>query len=255
MEYHYTYRITNIEQKKHYYGVRTCTLLPIHDLGKKYFSSSSDKLFLQEQKDAPHVFRYKIIRIFKTREEALLFEVKLHNKFDVDTNPNFYNKAKQTSSGFFYSNKGSTFSDEHREKLSIKNKNKSAETRLSISQKVKKDWETMSEQKRKEKCEAISNSLKGKPQPEWKNKKQSERMSGSKNSKAKIIHIYNNYNELIYECYGNFKSICIDNNLPFTSLRKSYVKNGIPIYKTKRSRIEAEKRGWLQYEGWYAIEI
>lgn len=41
-KYHYVYRITNKVENKHYYGSRSSNVPPIEDIGKKYFSSSSD---------------------------------------------------------------------------------------------------------------------------------------------------------------------------------------------------------------------
>lgn len=99
-KYHYTYRITNIVEHKHYYGVRSSKLHPSQDLGIKYFSSSSNKEFISEQVSNPENFKYKIIKIFETREEAIALEIKLHAKFNVGVNESFYNKAKQTSVGF-----------------------------------------------------------------------------------------------------------------------------------------------------------
>jgi hypothetical protein len=104
--YHYVYRITNIVGKKHYYGVRTSKIHPSQDLGIKYFSSSKDNAFKQDQKDNPSHYKYKVVQIFSFRELAVQREVDLHNKFDVgnnvdiDGNKKFYNKTKQTSTGF-----------------------------------------------------------------------------------------------------------------------------------------------------------
>lgn len=253
--FHYVYRITNKNVNKHYYGSRSSKILPHLDLGIKYFSSSKDKDFLKEQKEFREKFKYKVIKQFETRKEALLFEIKLHEKFEVDINPNFYNKSKQTTVGFFYSNQGVKFSESHKEKIAFKSRNKSEKCKRLISEKVRKDWETMSNEKRIKKCEAISKALTGKPQPEWKNKQHSERMSGSGNSKAKIIHIFDNLDNLVFKCHGNFKKVCLENSLPHVSLRKSHINNGARLFKSFRSKLEAEKRGWLQYKDWYAIEI
>lgn len=96
---HYTYRITNVIQNKHYYGVRTSDN-PAKDLGIKYFSSSKDKDFIKDQKQNPQNYKYKIIRTYKTRKEAIRLEIKLHNKFNVGVNESFYNRSKQTSTGW-----------------------------------------------------------------------------------------------------------------------------------------------------------
>jgi hypothetical protein len=136
MKYHYVYRITNLSSGKHYYGSRSSDILPENDLGIQYFSSSHDKLFIFEQKKHPHQFRYKIVKKCKTRKEALVYEIKLHNKFQVDTNDKFYNKSKQTSNGFTYDSTGYVFTDEHRKKLSEAQRNRSPiseETRKKLS--------------------------------------------------------------------------------------------------------------------------
>ena len=100
MKHHYVYRITNKEENKHYYGVRSSKVEPRLDLGIKYFSSSTDKEFISLQKKKPEIFRYKVIKTLNTRKDAIEMEIKLHNKFDIAKNENFYNRAKQTSSGF-----------------------------------------------------------------------------------------------------------------------------------------------------------
>lgn len=73
---------------------------PTQDLGIKYFSSSSDKEFINEQKLNPDNFKYKVIKIFETREEANLLESKLHKKFEVHKNTNFYNRYTSNSKTF-----------------------------------------------------------------------------------------------------------------------------------------------------------
>lgn len=136
MKYHYVYRITNLFSAKHYYGSRSSNVLPENDLGVKYFSSSHDKSFLAEQKNNPSQFRYKIIKKCNTRDEALAYEIKLHNKFQVDVNDKFYNKSKQTSTGFTYDSTGYVFTDEHRKKLSEAQRKRppiSEETRKKLS--------------------------------------------------------------------------------------------------------------------------
>jgi hypothetical protein len=99
--YHYLYRITNIIENRHYYGSRTChKLTPQEDLGIRYFSSSTDKDFIQDQKQNPQNYRYKVIIITKTREKATTLEQKIQQYFDVGKNMTFYNKAIQTSKNY-----------------------------------------------------------------------------------------------------------------------------------------------------------
>jgi len=98
---HYVYRITNTKLNKHYYGTRTSkNKTPEEDIGIYYFSSSKDKDFIKDQKENPQDYKYKVIKKFNTRKEALKLEIKLHNKFNVGINESFYNRSKQSSSKF-----------------------------------------------------------------------------------------------------------------------------------------------------------
>jgi len=98
--FHYTYSIQNIITQKRYIGVRTSLIEPYEDLGYKYFSSSTDVEFVNEQKINPINFIYDVIGIFNSRKEAVTHEIELHNFYDVAKNKNFYNKVKQTTTGF-----------------------------------------------------------------------------------------------------------------------------------------------------------
>lgn len=134
--YHYVYRITNVKLNKHYYGKRSSSKPPKQDLGVVYFSSSRDKEFKKDQQLNPTHYKYKVILETKSSDRALKYEIRLHNKFNVGVNPNFYNKAKQTATGFStYGTKatektrkklskaltGRTFSEEHKAKISKSN--------------------------------------------------------------------------------------------------------------------------------------
>ncbi len=100
--FHYLYRITNIVEQKYYYGIRTPpkNITPQEDLGIKYFSSSKDKYFREDQKKHPENYKYKIVAIKKTRKEIINLEIFLHEKFNVGLNSKFYNRSKQTSNGY-----------------------------------------------------------------------------------------------------------------------------------------------------------
>jgi len=115
-KYHFVYRITNTYINKHYYGIRTSEITPKKDLGITYFSSSSDKEFIKDQKENPQNYKYKVLKVFSTREEAIEMEIMLHKKFDIGINEKFYNKAKQTSKGFDTS--GIKLSEDHKKHIS-----------------------------------------------------------------------------------------------------------------------------------------
>jgi hypothetical protein len=117
-KYHYTYRITNVVEKKYYYGVHSCNCLPKEDIGVKYFSSSKNKAFKDDIKENPQNYKYKVVKIFSTRKEALEHEIFLHAKFNVGVNKKFYNGAKQTSTGFDTTGLG-VYIDEYDNKILI----------------------------------------------------------------------------------------------------------------------------------------
>ena len=96
---YYVYRITCIHptsHQKYYYGYRSCDCDPKDDIylsSSKYVKNSIKLYGIQ-------FFKKKIIKIFKNRIDALGFEIFLHEKFDVDVNPLFFNKSKQSKFGF-----------------------------------------------------------------------------------------------------------------------------------------------------------
>lgn len=113
---YYVYRITNVVEKKHYYGKRKTKKFPKNDLGYSYLSSSTDKEFIKDQRNNKTNYKYKIIKVCNNAEEATKLEIKLHSKFNVGLNPSFYNKVKQTSTKFDAT--GLHISPEHKAKIS-----------------------------------------------------------------------------------------------------------------------------------------
>lgn len=116
--YHYVYRITNIVDKKYYYGKRSTKYSPDKDLGIRYFSSSRDQEFQKDQRSNKGNYKYKVIKICSSVQEALELEVRLHAKFDVGNHPSFYNRCKQTSTKF--DTTGLVYTDEQREMCRIR---------------------------------------------------------------------------------------------------------------------------------------
>lgn len=96
----YVYRITNTVENRYYYGSRKYNPDIGYDIGITYFSSSTDKKFIQDQLANPGNYKYKVICCFDDNTKALNLEVRLHKRFDVKNNPAFYNLANQTSKGF-----------------------------------------------------------------------------------------------------------------------------------------------------------
>jgi group I intron endonuclease len=127
--------------------------------------------------------------------------------------------------------------------------------RKACSDSTKKQWKKRTKEEIISVSRAISEANKGRIEPEWKKEKHRVRMTGAGNSKAKKINIYDENNNLKYECNGNFKKVCIENNLPHNALRKSHNSKGLPIIQTNRSLLMAKEKGWTNFIGWYALEI
>lgn len=103
-KYNYTYRITEISTGMQYIGVRSSSIDPIYDIGVKYFSSSSNKEFIKNQKQNRSDYLYEVICIFYSRDEANMHEIYLHNLYNVHINENYINRSKSTSSKFLCNN-------------------------------------------------------------------------------------------------------------------------------------------------------
>jgi len=109
-----------------YIGVRTCKNQP--DCDNNYWGSSK---YIPD--DIKETGIKTILKVFSTREEAVLHEIELHNMYDVARNNKFWNRSKQTSTVFDTSgtklteeqkvrcgdsNRGRTFTEEHRNNIS-----------------------------------------------------------------------------------------------------------------------------------------
>lgn len=133
MEYHYVYQILNKHNGKKYIGLRSSSIKPELDLGHKYFSSSTDLSFLEDQRSNPEFYEYEILKNFDNRKDAALYEIELHTKYNVGISEEFYNKCNATTTMFDV--KGTTLSDEHREKIgkAVKGRIFTEETRKRMS--------------------------------------------------------------------------------------------------------------------------
>lgn len=126
-KYHYVYIIKDNINHKNYIGMRSCTCLPKEDT--KYWSSSKHLKEIMH-KVGLHNFSKEILSIWETRHQALAEEVRLHETHDVANNEQFYNLAKQTSTGF-------TTSDEiHKKSVKIRKRNGSYEKQKTLLKKI-----------------------------------------------------------------------------------------------------------------------
>jgi hypothetical protein len=115
---HYTYFLTAKEPfngMKYYIGVRSCKSSPEED---KYMGSSK---IIKRNKVA--VDKH-ILATWNSRKEAVSHEILLHECFDVALNKEFFNQAKQTSTGFDTTGieppiKGKKLSFKSREKIRL----------------------------------------------------------------------------------------------------------------------------------------
>ena len=119
-KYHYTY-YSYEEWGMGYFGSRSCDCLPEEDIN--YFGSFKDKNFKPTQKTI-------LKDDYETRVDAIEDEIILHNFYQVDKNPHFANKARQKTTGFYYSAKGVVRTEEYKQKMSERLKGR----------KIKPEW-------------------------------------------------------------------------------------------------------------------
>ena len=250
-KYHYTYRITNILLKMYYYGVRSTNLLPKDDIGIKYFSTSTNKEFIRDQKENPQNYHYKVIKNFNTREEATALEIKLHEKFNVKLHEKFYNRANQTSTGF--DTTGVPQSDIAKEKNRVAHtgKNSSCYGKYLTKEHKKKISESSKGKKKSEKHKENQR----KPKTSEHKMNMSIAKKGKNSPRAKVFKIYDSNGLLEYTTEGNFKQVCEDNNLPYRTFQKSIGENCTPIYTnlTPMALSRIENSGNDKYIGWYIV--
>ena len=82
--------------RRGYIGKRECDCLPEEDV--TYFGSYRDKTFKPTEKI--------VLETFNTLSEVLEAEILLHEFYQVDKNPHFANRAKATSTAFYFSASG-----------------------------------------------------------------------------------------------------------------------------------------------------
>lgn len=217
--YHYVYRITNIVENMYYYGVHSCNCEPKYDIGVKYFSSSSVAEFISDQKSNRANYKYKIIKLFSTREEANQYELKLLYKFKANTNKKFYNRA-------IYCNN------------SLHSDGRIQPNQVLCVNKITGESALVSQDEFDNNANLVGVNY--------------GKISCSDNPNANIVQIFNHKHELIYTFNGNFnKSSNI--SIPYPAFSLSYKNGGKPLGLTKQSRTELRKNCFHSFIGWYAL--
>lgn len=226
---YYVYRVTDLTLNEHYYGSRIAKQTNILEDFASYCTSSKRKNIIKENYNN---YKVKIIKTFTNQDEMLLYESFLHDYFNVKIKGNsFFNEANQTPFGF-YSSKTYIRSNKIKEEHSLFQNSLKKGTNLTNAQNAGlKTSKTM---------QRLGTTV------------------GSKNPRALKINIFDNNNNLIYECNGNLKEVCKNNKLPFSAFRTSYL-NAEKVYETVTSKGGAIKqlkaKGYYRYKDWYAIKF
>lgn len=262
---YYVYRVTNLITQKYYYGTRIQKENDILDDFWSYCTSSCEKENIKLNK---HEYTVKIIKKFDNYNDCVLYEAFLHQLFRVNKNCKFFNKAMQNPFHFIPDRRGMIncltidnipcyiSSDEYQNNRD-KYKSYSSGKVTCYDNENQKYVQIPSEEYYSNLDQYSSMMQKNKFSNESKEKmKISAKNRGTINRKKHII-IYDSHGKIKFECNGNFKQICLDNNLPFTALKASYQNKCIPIYLNCIESVQkmAKNKGWESYFGWFAQEI
>jgi len=104
--YYYDYWITNIITGIHYIGSKTSYKIPVSGYGNSFskeecnYMGSSRHLREDIKKYGKENFYKHIIEVYPTDNECRAEEGKLHELYDVDNNPLFYNLVRAGKVGF-----------------------------------------------------------------------------------------------------------------------------------------------------------
>lgn len=199
-KFNYTYQITELSSGMKYIGVRTSKIEPSLDLGVYYFSSSSNKKFISDQKENVENYKYEILAVFDNRVDAANHEIELHEQYNVCRSKEFYNRASAGSSLFdmtgkivvrLEDGKTTTIDTDDIRYLSgeLTHHSKGHVDREQLSEMTRKRWEDDYEGMKEKIHNSKSNSLRGKAQSVWISdnpEKHRERMSKINKNPEKI---------------------------------------------------------------------
>ena len=237
---HYVYKITNLnptDERLYYIGVRS-TSKESAELDINYRSSSKSlKAVIKEI--GYNNFKKEILSTWETRKEAVQEEIRLHELNDVAKNPIYYNKSKQTSTGFDVSgmayNKGNlTVLDTRDNKTKYITKTEFRDNSYYVS--VVKGTIMAYDIKNKKNLRV--------------SKEDYETNPNYVNINASKISIFDDKDNLVGCVYGGFKKYCLDNNYPYGSLYRSYQNDGSRLYQNKQYASRTQE----EFKGWYAVK-
>ena len=282
--FYYVYRITNIKLNKHYYGSRATTLNPEDDLGIKYFSSSKDKEFKQDQKDNPQNYKYKVIKTFNNSAESQIFESYLHQYFDVKLHESFYNKANQRPFGYdrtgiptsklqkqkaSETHKGkkpskeiadkisktrNEWSEERKEEYSRKQRESHIGKKLSKNHKnnIKAAHYRRSEEEENKRRLKISKTILSKSKEEM-----NDRALKQRYTRREMVLIITSYNIVKHITYtqGWLKELCINKNYPISAFNSSLKNKGQLLYNNERGYKYVKNKYNEQFRFWWIINV
>ena len=185
-----------------YIGKRECDCLPEEDV--TYFGSYRDKTFKPTEKI--------VLETFNTLSEVLEAEILLHEFYQVDKNPHFANRAKATSTAFYFSASGkdNPFISKALLALGDDHPSKSEKFKESIKKHYEINGHPWTGRKHNEESkEKMRINGKGKNKG---TKHTEERKNKLKNSKCKYIYTLISPEGEIFETI-NANQFCKDNNL------------------------------------------
>lgn len=217
-KFHYVYLIEEISTNKKYIGSRSSLKTPEEDLGKKYFSSSTIKEFIQRQKTNPEDYSYTILEVFESRPLANEYEYNLLKSNDVRNNESFYNRG-------VFGNKG-LYCSPIRDMVVVH------DCELNRNVRIHKDEYYGNKHK-----------YRGVSKP-----------TGESNPKAKTILIYDENDVLRFSVKGGLKKLCEEHKMPYPAFSISHKNGGVKLGLTEGSRGELRKRLNHYFVGWYALE-
>lgn len=235
-----------------------------------YHGSVTSKIYKttwkEELKENPHLFKTVILKTYYSRLNCVFREYLLQKEHNVVSSHLFINM------GFANKKFNNPYprSQTTKDKISASKKHtfaaKWAETNEPFGQVHVTDPRVLSGElvsinrgrspvkpRSKETREKLSKIHKGKSvsiQTRIKISENHADVSGDKNPAAIKVSIFNQNQELMFSCFGNFKNVCEENGLPFSMLQKSYLNNGAPIFQKKRPHTLS----FLPFVGWFAIK-